>query len=61
VRAVGLVGGPMAGFDGAGIDREFFPDGRFTSLLVVNIGHPGENPWFPRLRRPPHDTTVTWA
>jgi 3-hydroxypropanoate dehydrogenase len=61
VRAVGLAAGPMAGFDRDGIDREFFPDGRFKSLLVVNIGHPGENPWFPRLPRLPHDTAVTWA
>jgi 3-hydroxypropanoate dehydrogenase len=61
VRAVGLAAGPMAGFDRDGIDREFFPDGRFHSLLVVNIGHPGEDPWFPRLPRLPHDTTVKWA
>jgi len=51
VRAHGLAAGPMAGFDHAGMDAEFFPDGRFTSVLVVNIGHPGENPWFPRLPR----------
>jgi 3-hydroxypropanoate dehydrogenase len=61
VRALGLVAGPMAGFDRDGIDKEFFPDGRFKSLLVVNIGHPGENPWFPRLPRLPHDTAVQWA
>jgi 3-hydroxypropanoate dehydrogenase len=61
VRAEGLVAGPMAGFDGEAIDKEFFPDGRFKSLLVVNIGHPGENPWFPRLPRLPHDNTLVWA
>jgi 3-hydroxypropanoate dehydrogenase len=61
VRAVGLAAGPMGGFDHDGVDREFFADGRFKSLLVVNIGHPGEDPWFPRLPRLPHDTTVQWG
>jgi 3-hydroxypropanoate dehydrogenase len=61
VRAHGLAAGPMAGFDPAGIDAEFFPDGRFQSILVVNIGHPGENPWFDRLPRLSHDDVVRWA
>jgi 3-hydroxypropanoate dehydrogenase len=61
IRAVGLTAGPMAGFDKAGVDAEFFPDGRFNSLLVVNIGHPGESPWFDRLPRLPHDAAVRWA
>jgi len=42
VRAAGLSAGPMTGFDAEGVDREFFPDGRLKSLVVVNIGHPGE-------------------
>jgi 3-hydroxypropanoate dehydrogenase len=61
VRAHGLAAGPMGGFDPAGIDAEFFPDGRFQTILVVNIGHPGENPWFDRLPRLPHDEVVSWA
>ncbi|MGX6604603.1 malonic semialdehyde reductase [Micromonosporaceae bacterium Da 78-11] len=61
VRSLGLVTGPMAGFDKAGIDKEFFADGRFTSLLVVNIGHAGENPWFDRLPRLAHESAVQWA
>jgi len=61
VRAVGLAAGPMLGFDGAGIDREFFSDSSFTSILTVNIGHPGENPWFDRLPRLNHDQVITWA
>ncbi|GLW91077.1 malonic semialdehyde reductase [Actinokineospora globicatena] len=40
VRAAGLAAGPMTGFDAAGVDREFFPDGRLRSLVVVNIGNP---------------------
>jgi 3-hydroxypropanoate dehydrogenase len=61
VRSLGLAAGPMAGFDKDGIDAEFFPDGRFKSLLVVNIGHPGEDPWFDRLPRLAHSSTVVWA
>jgi 3-hydroxypropanoate dehydrogenase len=61
VRAQGLAAGPMAGFDKAGLDAEFFPDGRFRSFLVVNIGHPGENPWFDRLPRLDHADVVQWA
>jgi 3-hydroxypropanoate dehydrogenase len=61
VRAVGLAAGPMGGFDTEGVDREFFPGGRFASLLVVNIGHPGEHPWFERLPRLEDDTVLRWA
>ncbi|MEA5362300.1 malonic semialdehyde reductase [Amycolatopsis sp., V23-08] len=61
IRAVGLAAGPMAGFDAAGLDAEFFPDGRFRSILVVNIGHPGENPWFARLPRLHHDDALHWV
>jgi 3-hydroxypropanoate dehydrogenase len=51
VRSRGLAAGPMAGFDAGGVDAEFFPDGRFRSVLVVNIGHPGEGAWRGRLPR----------
>lgn len=61
VRANGLVAGPMGGFDKDGLDREFFPDGRWKSILVVNIGHPGDNPWFDRLPRLEHETVLSWA
>ena len=44
VRARGLAAGPMGGFDRDGLDAEFFPDGRWKSVLVVNIGHPGADP-----------------
>ncbi|RAO36264.1 putative NADH dehydrogenase/NAD(P)H nitroreducta se [Micromonospora saelicesensis] len=40
VRAAGLAAGPMAGFDTAGVQREFFPDGRHEVLLLLNLGHP---------------------
>ncbi|MEV4348361.1 malonic semialdehyde reductase [Actinoplanes sp. NPDC049596] len=61
VRAEGLAAGPMGGFDADGIDAEFFPDGRFHSILVVNIGHPGPDAWYPRLPRLAHDDVVQWA
>jgi 3-hydroxypropanoate dehydrogenase len=61
VRAQGLAAGPMAGFDAAGIDADFFPGGRWHSILVVNIGHPGPSPWFDRLPRLDHEETVRWA
>ncbi|MDT8912429.1 malonic semialdehyde reductase [Amycolatopsis sp. PS_44_ISF1] len=51
VRAAGLAAGPMTGFDAAAVDREFFGDGNRRSLVVVNVGKPGENPWFDRLPR----------
>lgn len=38
-RAVGLDCGPMSGFDTAGVDREFFPDGRIKSNFLCNLGH----------------------
>jgi nitroreductase len=59
VRAAGLAAGPMSGFDAAGVDKEFFPDGRHRSLVIVNIGRPGENAWFGRSPRLDHDEVVT--
>jgi 3-hydroxypropanoate dehydrogenase len=61
VRAHGLAAGPMTGFDPAGLDAEFFPDGRWHAIMVVNIGHPGENPWLARLPRLDHEDVIRWA
>ncbi|WP_028932901.1 malonic semialdehyde reductase [Pseudonocardia spinosispora] len=58
VRAAGLAAGPMLGFDGDGIDKEFFGDGRWKTIQVINIGHPGENAWFDRLPRLSYDQVV---
>jgi 3-hydroxypropanoate dehydrogenase len=58
IRAAGLAAGPMAGFDPAGLDGEFFPDGRLRSVLVVNIGRPGPDAWTDRLPRLAHDDVV---
>ncbi|MFC9840767.1 malonic semialdehyde reductase [Rhodococcus sp. NPDC127530] len=61
IRAAGLAAGPMAGFDPAGIDTEFFSGTTWRSILVVNIGHPGENPFLGRLPRLDPAETVHWA
>jgi 3-hydroxypropanoate dehydrogenase len=40
--------------------NEFFPDGRWKSFLVVNIGHPGENAWRERLPRLNAPDVIRW-
>ncbi|GAA2973397.1 MULTISPECIES: malonic semialdehyde reductase [Streptomyces] len=58
VRAAGLAAGPMTGYDAAGIEKEFL-DADHKLLMVVNIGKPGEDAWFPRLPRLSYDEVVT--
>jgi 3-hydroxypropanoate dehydrogenase len=38
-RALGLDCGPASGFNNAGIDQEFFPEGRVKSNFICAIGH----------------------
>jgi 3-hydroxypropanoate dehydrogenase len=38
-RSLGLDCGPMSGFDNAKVDAEFFPDGRFKSNFLCNLGY----------------------
>jgi 3-hydroxypropanoate dehydrogenase len=61
VRAQGLAAGPMGGFDADGINTDFFPDGRWHTELVVNIGHPGESAWSARLPRLSDGEVVKWV
>lgn len=61
VRAHGLAAGPMAGFDADGIDADFFAGTTWRTHLVVNIGHPGVDPWFDRLPRIDESDAVSWA
>jgi 3-hydroxypropanoate dehydrogenase len=61
VRAAGLAAGPMTGFDAEGIDKEFFAETGYKTLVVVNIGKPGENAWFPRNPRLEHNQVITTA
>ncbi|MFC1400866.1 MULTISPECIES: malonic semialdehyde reductase [Streptacidiphilus] len=59
IRAAGLAAGPMTGFDAAGINKDFFPDGDHSVLAVINIGKPGEDAWYPRNPRLTFDEAVT--
>ena len=51
VRALGLDAGAMSGFDNAAVDKEFFPDGRFKSNFLINIGHGDASGNYPRSPR----------
>lgn len=50
-RAVGLDCGPMSGFDNAAVDAEFFPEGRFKSNFLCNLGRADPDKTFPRSPR----------
>lgn len=60
VRAAGLMAGPRLGFDPEATRREFFADTNLQPILVVDVGHPGEQAWFDRLPRIAVDEAVTW-
>jgi 3-hydroxypropanoate dehydrogenase len=51
----------MGGFDADAIDEEFFSGRPLKTLLVVNLGHAGENAWYDRLPRLEHDEVVLEA
>lgn len=51
-RALGLDCGAMSGFDKAGVDAEFFPDGRLASNFLCNIGYGDYTDIAPRPPRP---------
>lgn len=50
-RALGLDCGPMGGFENAKVDEIFFPDGKWKSVLLVNLGYGDPTKLFPRLPR----------
>jgi 3-hydroxypropanoate dehydrogenase len=58
VRAAGLAAGPMTGFDYEGVRKEFL-DEDHTPLMIVNIGRPGPDAWYPRSPRLAYDQVVT--
>ncbi|MEJ8642660.1 malonic semialdehyde reductase [Streptomyces sp. MS1.HAVA.3] len=58
IRAAGLAAGPMTGLDFAGVQKEFL-DADHTPLMVVNIGKPGEDAWYPRGPRLAYDEVIT--
>jgi 3-hydroxypropanoate dehydrogenase len=47
-RALGLDCGPMSGFDNAKVDAAFFPDGRWKSNFLCNLGKGDPTKIFPR-------------
>lgn len=47
-RSLGLDCGPMSGFDRSAVDAEFFPDGRWKSDFLINLGYGDEEKLRPR-------------
>lgn len=50
-RAFGLDCGPMSGFSNEGVDKAFFPEGRFKSNFLCNLGY-GDASGLPGPRAP---------
>jgi 3-hydroxypropanoate dehydrogenase len=50
-RSLGLDCGPMSGFDNAGVDREFFPEGTVKSNFLCSVGYGDPSAVFPRSPR----------
>jgi 3-hydroxypropanoate dehydrogenase len=47
-RSLGLDCGPMSGFNASSLDAEFFPDGRWKSNFLFNVGYGTDENLFPR-------------
>ncbi len=47
-RALGLDCGPMSGFDNGKVDEVFFPDGRWKSNFLCNLGYGDPEGLYPR-------------
>ncbi|MFC4499938.1 MULTISPECIES: malonic semialdehyde reductase [Streptomyces] len=58
IRAAGLAAGPMSGVDFEGVRKEFLDDDH-TPLMVINIGKPGTDAFYPRSPRLAYDDVVT--
>ncbi|MGI6247131.1 MAG: malonic semialdehyde reductase [Pseudochelatococcus sp.] len=50
-RALGLDTGAMSGFDKAGVDAAFFPDGKIKTNFLINVGYGDPAGLFDRLPR----------
>ena len=61
LRAQGLDCGPMSGFDNAKVDIEFFPDGRWRSNFLLNIGYGVRPHPYPRPPRLGFAEIAEWA
>lgn len=60
-RALGLDCGPMSGFDKDRVDAAFFPEGRWKSNFLCNIGYGDPSALPPRDRRPDFEEVCTIA
>jgi 3-hydroxypropanoate dehydrogenase len=45
----------MSGFDAAKVDTDFFPDGKWKSNFLCNLGYGDSGKLFPRSPRLPFD------
>jgi len=60
-RSVGLDVGAMSGFDNAKVDAAFFPDGRFKSNFLCNLGYGDPSKLFGRSPRLSFEEACTLA
>jgi len=60
-RALGLDCGAMSGFDNAIVDKNFFPDGRFKTNFLCNIGYGDASKIFARSPRFSFEDACTFA
>ena len=60
-RSLGLDVGAMSGFDNAKVDEAFFPDGRFKSNFLCNIGYGDPSKLFNRSPRLSFEDACTLA
>ena len=60
-RALGLDCGAMSGFNNAVVDEAFFPDGRFKTNFLCNIGYGDESKIFGRSPRLDFDVACSFA
>jgi 3-hydroxypropanoate dehydrogenase len=61
LRAHGLDCGPMSGFNPKAVDEEFFPDSRYRTNFLLNIGYGDRDALHPRPPRLDFDEVVSWA
>ena len=60
-RALGLDCGAMSGFDNAKVDQAFFPDGKYKSNFLCNIGYGDSAKLFTRSPRFTFEESCTLA
>jgi 3-hydroxypropanoate dehydrogenase len=61
LRAHGLDCGPMSGFDASAVDRVFFPDRRYRTNFLLNIGYGDRAALHPRPPRLDFAEVARWG